>query len=101
MVFELWAVGACSLFVPAETEIVRTVTGDDIIVAIAIDIVSVHFGAPVSFAEGDGVRNPTRGQLMRQGLLKPALRMKQILSPIAIDVSNSQAMTESLGGHLF
>ena len=73
---------------------------DDVVVAIAIDVVGIHLGTATT-CEHVGSEFPQRISLDRFRLSEPAVLRDDVLLTIAVDVADSQSVAESCGGDFF
>ena len=68
--------------------------GDDVGVAVAVDVEGVHFGAGVG--ELEVMLLPDRIAVEIFGLFPPSGRFEKIEPPVAVDIADAQAMGEAL-----
>ncbi len=82
------------LFVPGQPVAMGADGGDDVVQAVAIDIIDDHLGAAV--AKVEGVLDPDRVALEGCGLLPPAVLFEDIDAAIAVDIAAAQAVRVTL-----
>ncbi|MFN9911709.1 MAG: hypothetical protein ACK53L_03945, partial [Pirellulaceae bacterium] len=79
MLFEArLAIGLRLLFKPGEAKFMSGQTADDVVIAIAVDIVGMHLGAATGMGKAGWVVAPARLRSIGGGLFKPAARPKDI-----------------------
>ena len=61
------------LFIPRESVAVSVEGGDEIVIAIAIDVIGEHLGSSFFGGEGEGVKGPVGLLIPVRGLLPPAV----------------------------
>ncbi len=93
-------VAIAKLFVPGEAEVVSREAGDHVVIAVAIDVVSIHLG-PARPGEANLVQRPERIARQVRRLLEPAVLRDQIDPPVAVDIADPQAMAKRHRGDLF
>src|SRR5687768_5654614 len=84
------------LLVPDQTKLVRLQAGDDIIVAVAVNVVSEHVRSAES-RERVGMKLPLRVAVERFRLLIPAILHQDVEPLVAVHVADTQSMTKRLG----
>src|SRR6185295_10609836 len=75
-------------------------TGNDVVIAVAINVVGVHLGA-AGRRELYRVKLPARAAFERLRLLKPAVLREHVQSAVTVDVTHAQPMTKRIGRVLF
>ena len=89
------------LLVPGEAEVVGREAGDDVVDAVAVDVVGVHLRAAVGRGERRFVKLPANRVRLLLRLLEPTRRDEDVLQAVAVDVADAEAVAERLrGGHL-
>ncbi len=78
---------------PREAVSVGVQGGDDVVVAVAVDVVGVHLGAP-RLGEAVGVVVPNGVPLERRGLLPPPLLLEKVGPAVAVHVAHAEAVGE-------
>ena len=84
------------LFIPSHSPGVGIEGGNDVVIAIAIDIVGEHLGSSLLWGEGKRMKFPGRLAVPVFRLLPPAAFFENIGKLVAINVAGTEAMNEHL-----
>src|ERR1051326_174880 len=90
-----FAIGA-HLLVPGEAITVGMDAGDDVVEAIAVDVIDKHLGTTDAAAQGEGMLFPNWIAFERSRLLPPAVFIEKVLASISVDVAAANAVSETL-----
>src|SRR5881396_2688479 len=84
---------------PRQAAAVGLEAGDDVVLAVAVDVVDEHLGPAVAVAGGEellGVELPVGVAGEAGGLLPPAAGLQKVHLSVAVDVAVAQAVGEAL-----